>query len=282
MRGKTEKIGAKEYTEMETGMSFFLKTEYYRIVTEVTPASKRIVLLTDLHGNRHGRENEKLLSQIDAAQPDLVCICGDMITYKKRKKSSLSEKDTKRTLSFLRVLAKQYPVYYSPGNHEIRLPDYGEYKEEIKKTGIHYLENEWAYPDGEYAIAGLDLPEYWYHKCWEKRQMKNSDLEALLGEPEQGRFTVLLAHNPEYFPQYAKWGADMVCSGHVHGGMVRIPFLGGVISPSLRLFPRFDAGLYREENKSMVLSRGLGLHHIKIRIFNPPEISVIDILGKNR
>jgi hypothetical protein len=263
-------------------MSFFLKTEYYRIVTDLTDVSKRIVLLTDLHGNSHGKNNEKLLAQMEAAHPDIVCICGDMVTFRKRQKNSLDGQDAKRTLSFLRALAKQYRVCYSPGNHEIRLPDYDSYKEEIKKTGIRYLENEWILLEDGYAIGGLDLPEYWYHKFWEKRDLEISYLDEIMETPQQNMFTILLAHNPEYFPQYAKWGAKLVCSGHIHGGMVRVPILGGVISPSLRLFPKYDAGLYKEENSSMVLSRGLGLHHIKIRLFNRPELSVIDIQGKNR
>ena len=108
--------------------------------------------------------------------------------------------------------------------------------------------------------------------------MKTEHLEQLLGVCHRDCFNLLLAHNPEYAEQYAAWGADLTVSGHVHGGIMRLPLLGGVIAPSLRLFPKFDAGLYSfREGRAMIVSRGLGLHHIKLRFFNRPEVSVINL-----
>ena len=92
-------------------------------------------------------------------------------------------------------------------------------------------------------------------------------------------FQLLLAHNPEYLTAYAGWGANLVLSGHIHGGIMILPFLGGVIAPSYELFPKFDFGKFTEKNCEMVLSRGLGTHTINIRIFNKPEISVITLKG---
>lgn len=85
----------------------------------------------------------------------------------------------------------------------------------------------------------------------------------------------MIAHNPEYFPAYAEWGADLVLSGHVHGGLMRLPFLGGVIAPSMKLFPKYDGGVFEEHGSTMILSRGLGTHTLPIRIFNPGELVVI-------
>ena len=103
-------------------------------------------------------------------------------------------------------------------------------------------------------------------------------LSDQLGQCDSGLFTIMLAHNPEYFPVYAEWGADLVLSGHIHGGIARLPVLGGVLSPSLQPFPRYDAGEFIWKGSHMVLSRGLGLHHIKLRFFNCPEISAIRII----
>ena len=125
------------------------------------------------------------------------------------------------------------------------------------------------------------MPEFWYHKFWRKRRLKPGQLSKLMDMPGDPAFPILLAHNPEYFPQYAAWGARLVLSGHIHGGIARLPFLGGVISPSLRLFPVYDAGLFQEGKCRMVLTRGLGLHHIKLRFFNRPELSVIDMKREN-
>ena len=99
-----------------------------------------------------------------------------------------------------------------------------------------------------------------------------------LGEPCAEKYTVLLAHNPDFFPVYAEWGADLVLSGHVHGGMVRIPGWKGVVSPNIRFFPKYDGGKFEEGKSTMILSRGLGMHTIPVRLFNPGELIVIDFM----
>ena len=113
-------------------------------------------------------------------------------------------------------------------------------------------------------------------------RMTKEEVEKLLGSPKKDTFSILIAHNPEYFPYYAAWGADLTVSGHIHGGIMRLPWIGGVISPSLRLFPKYDSGEFEENGKKMILSRGMGLHHIKLRFFNRPEISVIKITCQDK
>ena len=114
-----------------------------------------------------------------------------------------------------------------------------------------------------------------YYKKLRKSVMKVSYLNSLLGRPCADEYNILLAHNPDYFQAYAGWGADLVLSGHVHGGIMRLPVLGGVLSPALRLFPRYDGGLYEEGKSKMVLGRGLGTHTLPIRVFNPGELIVV-------
>ena len=108
--------------------------------------------------------------------------------------------------------------------------------------------------------------------------MDQDYLASLIGRPDPDSFHILLAHNPDYFPRYAEWGADLVLSGHVHGGIMKLPLLGGVISPSLRLFPKYDGGLFEERNSRMILGRGLGSHTIPIRVFNPGELIEICLI----
>ena len=98
-----------------------------------------------------------------------------------------------------------------------------------------------------------------------------------VGKSERDKYQVLIAHNPLYFPEYAEWGADMTVSGHVHGGIIRLPLLGGVISPAIALFPKYDGGKYMRGDKAMILSRGLGTHTIHVRFNNPGEVSVIKV-----
>lgn len=249
-------------------LNYFLKVEHYRITSEKLKGDASFVLLTDLHSCRHGRGNARLLEKIMELSPGFICIAGDMTVKDGRHNG--------RVLDFLVALSERYPVYYAPGNHEIRMPQYGEYREKIRRMGIRYLENETVDAGDGILITGLDLPEYWYHKWWQKRDFSEGDMEGLLGAAERG-YRILLAHNPEYFPQYAGWGADLTLSGHVHGGILRLPLAGGVISPSLRLFPHYDAGGYEYAGRRMVVSRGLGLHHVKFRFFNRPEVSVVHL-----
>lgn len=108
--------------------------------------------------------------------------------------------------------------------------------------------------------------------------MGETYVEGLLGKSRRDCFELLIAHNPDYFDNYAKWGADLTVSGHVHGGIMRLPVLGGVISPMLRLFPKYDGGLFEKDGRQMILSRGLGMHTIPVRIFNPGELVVIHLL----
>ena len=106
-------------------------------------------------------------------------------------------------------------------------------------------------------------------------------MRSILGRCDTETYTILLAHNPDYFPQYGAWGADLVCSGHVHGGVARVPFWGkGMISPSLRLFPQYDGGVFSEGKSTMLLSRGLGMHTIPFRLFNPAELLLVEFCAQ--
>ena len=102
-------------------------------------------------------------------------------------------------------------------------------------------------------------------------------MDDMLGKVDKSRYNILLAHNPDYLKQYAKWGADLVISGHVHGGIMRLPFLGGIIAPSFKIFPKYSGGLYEEGESKMILSTGLGSHTIPVRVFNPAQLVVLEI-----
>ncbi len=251
--------------------NFCLKVEYYSIVSAAVSRDVRIVLLADLHGNQFGRDNQKLVQRIHECEPDFICVAGDL-TVK-------DGKHTARMLSLLERLSDSYEIYYSPGNHEIRMPDYPEYVAKIKAMGIHYLANESAVRQDGCIMTGLDLPMYWYRNRWRKRNrpLRPKRVRRYVKKRPDRGFHILLAHNPEFFDAYAGWGADLTLSGHVHGGIMRLPVLGGVIAPSLRLFPKYDAGEFRLNNSEMIVSRGLGTHHIKLRFFNPPELSLIEV-----
>lgn len=240
----------------------------------------KAVVLADLHNKRYGKENERLLQAIDGIKPDMILIAGDILTAKPKASLDIA-------VDLLTKLAAKYPIYYGNGNHEHRLKLYPEtygdmaerYEEELQKIGIRRLVNEYTDPaDYGIRIYGSEIDKL-YYKRFGIKPMDPEYLRDLLGQPSDEMYTILIAHNPDYFPKYADWGADLVLAGHVHGGMVRVPFWGkGVVSPNVRLFPKYDGGRFALGNATMLLSRGLGMHTIPVRLFNPGEILEVDLL----
>lgn len=242
--------------------------------------SMRAVVITDLHNKSFGRNNELLLAAIREQTPDFILVGGDIPTAKPGKSLDIA-------ISFLRELTKEYTVYYANGNHEHRMKLYPEtygdmwerYESALKELGAKLLVNEKVeLPECGLCIYGSEIEKKYYIR-FKTAQMDESYMESILGKKEEKYYNILLAHNPDYFPQYAVWGADLVLSGHVHGGMVRIPFWGkGVVSPKVSFFPKYDGGVFRQGNSTMLLGRGLGMHTIPVRTFNPGELLVIDFL----
>lgn len=239
----------------------------------------RLLMLSDLHDRTYGKDNEKLIQAIDRANPDVILMAGDMIT-------STTECDYSVALSLCQKLATRYPVYYALGNHEQKWKErpvkydnvYQEYLQELKRCGVIVLDNDQvALPEFGITVYGLSIERNEYYKRFSSTHMEKLQLDEKLGKPDEEHYRILLAHNPDYFTTYSEWGANLTLSGHVHGGIVQIPFLGGVIAPSLRLFPKYDAGLFEDGENKMILGRGLGYHTLPVRIGNPAELICIDL-----
>lgn len=254
------------------------------VIKEYTCTSDKLwkdgnfILLSDLHGKSFGSDNEELLNAIEKIAPDGILIAGDMYTADRNG-------DSKKTADFVSRLAGRYPVYYGNGNHEQKtrlFPEafgnmYEEYMDEIKKAGAAVLINEKvSLPVYGIELYGVEIDREYYGKV-RRKNMSESYLPRLLGTASPYSFNLLIAHNPDYFEEYVRWGADLVVAGHVHGGLMRLPVLGGVISPRLRLFPHYDGGEFKEGKSRMILGRGLGTHTLPIRIFNPGELVVIHL-----
>lgn len=258
-----------------------LTVENYTISSIKIPRSFdgfRIVFLTDLHCNEFGTDNSRLIEKIDQCCPNLILVGGDMVIGKENQSTDVP-------LRLMRNLAEKYLVYYADGNHEMKLMRneeifglrYKEYVHQLKEYGVQHISNETIVleQDGGYiSLTALDLDKRFYQR-FRIPDMTREDIVEVIGKEPDRLFRILLAHNPNYFKAYAQWGSDVVLSGHFHGGMIRIPGIGGVISPQFQLFPKYDAGEYHLGDSTMILSRGLGNHSIKLRLFNKPEISCI-------
>ncbi len=232
----------------------------------------RAIAVADLHNNRYGKKNERLLAEIRKRKPELILIPGDLVVNEK--------KSNRIALAFLEELVKlRVPVYYSMGNHECRFRErtpeaFAAYRERVRELGIHFLDNEKAVDSHGFSVWGLTLPMEYYRKFGRAPELTQEEVQALLGTAGE-ESSLLLAHNPAFFEAYAAWGAKVTLSGHMHGGVARLPFLGGVISPQWKLFPRYDAGKFVSQGAQLYVSRGLGTHTLPLRLFNRPELTEI-------
>lgn len=254
-----------------------IKVQRYHIKSKKIKTPYHFVVLADLHDNTFGKDNERLLQKIDEIAPEAVYIAGDMIT-------AHPKENFDSTLAFLEKLSKKYPVYYGSGNHEYRMridtDKYGDmsekYEEKLRQMGIVRLyTGSCETHRKDVRVAGLEI-ESMYYKKWKIQHMPRRYSVEKLGMADEDCFTILLAHNPEYFPNYARTGADLVLAGHLHGGIAKLPFIGGVISPRFRLFPQYSGGLYKKGKSRMIVSRGLGCHTIPVRFLNPCEL--VDVM----
>lgn len=238
----------------------------------------RIVFLSDLHNKEYGAGNERLLQAIRELSPDLILTGGDMLTAKPGASFD-------KAVAFILQCGEICPVYYALGNHEFRTRIYPEtygtmyqdYREGFRDSAIRFLDNESiVLPDFGIRLTGLTIDRK-YYKRFGKRKLSEGYLEKTVGKADPFSYQILLAHNPEYFPDYGSWKPDLVLSGHVHGGVIRIPGFKGLVSPALLPFPHYDGGLFEEHGSRMVISRGLGMHTIPVRLFNPGELVVVEL-----
>ena len=278
------------------GLATYIAYDNYQIsVSEIVVKSNKvpknfvnfkILQLSDLHCKEFGNNNIRLIKKINKINPDIIIATGDMFS------TSLDVNE-----SFYKLcneLVNKYPIYYSLGNHETilrvsKLSDriwIEDYLKKIKKLGVCLLDNEMVSIDRgneKINIYGLTLPMMFYRRRFnsdrdEKIELKSEFIENLIGKPNLKEFNVLLAHNPLNFEAYANWGSDLIFSGHVHGGAIRLPFVGGLLSPEISFLPKYKEGFYIKNNSIMIVNRGLGNSSMPIRILNGPEM-ILTILS---
>lgn len=260
---------------------FCVKFDEIEVKKMINGESVKIAFLSDLHNYSYGNDNSELVEAIRESRPDIIIISGDMIIAKPNRR------DYDVALRLLERLPSIAPVYYANGNHEFRMKIYMErygdcydkYIQKLRDYGIHLLENQSEIiiiKGNKFNISGLEIDRE-YYKRGKQMEMSDNYITDKIGKVQNNCINLLIAHNPIYFPEYEKWGADITFSGHLHGGLVRVPGIGGIISPQLELFPKYDAGIYDRNGKKLVLSRGLGTHTIHIRVFNRAELKVLTL-----
>lgn len=236
----------------------------------------RIVLVSDLHEHQFGRDNEKLAVKIREQSPDLIVIDGDMIN------GDSENADT--AVELVRALKETAPVYYSFGNHEYSYMEAGheDLTEELEAAGavvLNYQSIDIDVKGNQIRLGGLY--EYGFETGMQSEEENERAIPYLEEYADTDRYLIMCAHRPESFYPWDmadQWGIDLVLSGHLHGGQVIIPGVGGLYNSLDGFFPKFDYGQYKLGDSDMVITRGLGSNPKMLpRFNNPPEIAVVEV-----
>jgi predicted MPP superfamily phosphohydrolase len=216
----------------------------------------KIVQVSDLHNQVFGLGESVLLDQIAAEDPDIIVVTGDIVDSTHTSYSI--------ALQFVEGAVKIAPVYYITGNHEVRLtgPEMDEFMSDMESLGVVILDDKYI-DMGEYILAGVA-----------DGSLDDFDAYDALDDSKP---VIMLAHEPQYYELYQSLGADLVLTGHYHGGQIIIPGVGGLISPEFELLPKPYEGMTDYSGMTLVISRGLGNSVAPVRINDYPELVVINV-----
>lgn len=224
----------------------------------------RIAQVTDLHDATFGENQSRLVEKVRATNPDVIFITGDIVDSRRY--------DLENSLQAVRQFTEIADVYYVIGNHEVALNLMDEIYAALIEIGVHVLPNDAVLLErnGEQiVIAGIEDPLM--------GQNVGRSIDQAMQSIDKDLFTVLLSHRPEQFDAYVKANIDLVMTGHAHGGQIRVPFIGGLVAPSQGIMPKYSAGIFEEQQTKMIVNRGLGNSLFPYRIFNLPEVYVIQL-----
>lgn len=235
-----------------------------------------IAQISDLHNTLFGENQEELKTALIQAKPDIIVFTGDLIDSRRT--------DVNIAIELIHQAVKVAPVYYVTGNHESRVEGaFQRLNEEMLACGVHVLQNDFEILQSggqSIRLIGLNDPTFSVKQKSESFFVSES-AQKLAGLTTEDAFTILLSHRPELFETYRSFNIDLVFCGHVHGGQVRLPLLGGLLAPNQGFFPKYDAGYFKEGSTSMIVSRGLGNSLFPFRVNNPPELVVVTLKKSN-
>lgn len=256
-----------------------LKVTEYDVGIDGLTSPARVVVISDLHSREYGEDNSTLLALIAAQHPDAVFAVGDMINR------SADEEDILQFLELLVKLQEIAPVYYSPGNHE---SDYMTDRDSgllgrVSATGVTVLLDEYVETQlgGSTVRIGGTMGHYYRYEWSEEQKNDPPDyaMQEEIGSTDVP--SIVLMHMPENMiadSARKNWNADLYISGHTHGGVVRLPLIGGLVAPTQGLFPKYDQGFFTVDGRlKLIITSGLAGYGPIPRIFNRPEICVIDM-----
>ena len=244
-----------------------LAVRTYTIPAPQLSAPLRLALITDFHSCDYGAGQAQLLSALEAAQPDLVLLGGDIFD---------DDAPGANTLELIPLLLQRWSCCYVTGNHEWRTGRAEALKAWFSAQGVTVLAGDctlFSKDGAAIALCGVDDPDVG-EQAWA------AQLEKASAQRPEGVVSLLLSHRPERIETYLSYGFDVILAGHAHGGQWRLPgLINGLAAPNQGLFPRYAGGRYDLEGTVLVVSRGLARETTRLpRIFNRPELVLLDLV----
>lgn len=245
-----------------------LEISRYEVASQKLPESFdgfKIVQLSDLHGAEFGEDGMELVDKVGSLEPDMIALTGDFVT---------DEGDLAAVEKLAARLVKLCPVYFVSGNHEFGSGLAVKVRNILERAGVKYLSNEYLTinrGDDEILLGGVEDPLAYAD------MLSPDELAQKMNDTAPDAFKILLGHRNYWMTEYPELPVDLIFCGHAHGGLIRIPGVGGLIGTDRRLFPDFDAGQFNNGRYTLIVSRGLGNSVPIPRIFNRPEIVCVEL-----
>mgnify|MGYP001139303059 FL=1 len=245
-----------------------LEISRYEVASQKLPESFdgfKIVQLSDLHGAEFGEDGMGLVEKVKELEPDIIALTGDFVT---------DEGDLAAVKKLAGRLTELCPVYFVSGNHEFGSGLAIKVRNILERAGVKYLSNEYlTISRGEDGIllGGVEDPLAYAD------MLSPDELAQKMNDAAPDAFKILLGHRNYWMTEYPELPVDLIFCGHAHGGLIRIPGVGGLIGTDRRLFPDFDAGEYNNGRYTLIVSRGLGNSVPIPRVFNRPEIVCVEL-----
>lgn len=245
-----------------------LEISRYEVASQKLPESFdgfKIVQLSDLHGAEFGEDGMELVEKVKELEPDIIALTGDFVT---------DEGDLAAVEKLAARLVKLCPVYFVSGNHEFGSGLAVKVRNILERAGVKYLSNEYltiSRGEDEILLGGVEDPLAYAD------MLSPDELAQKMNDAAPDAFKILLGHRNYWMTEYPELPVDLIFCGHAHGGLIRIPGVGGLIGTDRRLFPDFDAGEYNNGRYTLIVSRGLGNSVPIPRVFNRPEIVCVEL-----
>lgn len=245
-----------------------LEISRYEVKSQKLPESFdgfKIVQLSDLHGAEFGEDGMELVEKVKELEPDMIALTGDFVT---------DEGDLAAVKKLAGRLTELCPVYFVSGNHEFGSGLAVKVRNILERAGVKYLSNEYltiSRGEDEILLGGVEDPLAYAD------MLSPDELAQKMNDAAPDAFKILLGHRNYWMTEYPELPVDLIFCGHAHGGLIRIPGVGGLIGTDRRLFPDFDAGQFNNGRYTLIVSRGLGNSVPIPRIFNRPEIVCVEL-----